>query len=216
VTPHVDEGRLDEHALGLLDPVEQAEVEAHLALCADCRRRLSLAHDVLLGVAAGLPSSLPSPEARLRLMQAVRPVQPIQHLAFAERLARFLDVPVASARSVLEKASNPTAWVPAPFPGLHLMHIAAGPSFAGADAGLVKFAGNVPFPLHSHDGDEHTFMLAGGITFQDGRTLQPGDQEVLNKGDQHGFMVAPEGCLYAQILYVGIDIAGLGKVSLRR
>jgi quercetin dioxygenase-like cupin family protein len=157
-----------------------------------------------------------SGEARLRLLQATRPVQPLRNLDRAAELGRFLDMPTDRARAILEKAANPAAWEPAPFPGLHLLHLVAGPAYAGADAGLVRFDANTPFPTHSHDGDEHTLMLEGGITFTDGRQLLAGQSEHMRPGLQHGFTVNPDGCLYAQILYVGIDIPGLGKVSLKK
>jgi hypothetical protein len=37
----------------------------------------------------------------------------------------------------------------------------------------------------------------------------------MAKGSRHGFTVLPEGCLYAQVLYVGIEIDGI-KISLKR
>jgi hypothetical protein len=206
---------LPEYQLGMLDAGEQEQVRQHLAACDACR-----AESIALAEAAAAygtytdPLVRPSGEARLRLMQAVRAVQPVRCLEHAARLGRFLDLPEETAKALLEKAANPAAWEAAPFPGLYLMHLHAGPAYAGSDAGLVRFDGGTSFPVHSHDGDEHTLMLEGGVTFSDGRQMLPGDEETMHPGPLHGFTVHAGGCLYAQILYVGIDIPGLGKVSL--
>jgi len=207
---------LSEYKLGMLDAREEAQVTAHLAACAECR-----AEAVLLEEAAGLfgayalPPVSPSGEARLRLMQAIRPVQPVRNLDRADQVAKFFDLPSSEARALLEKAANPAAWEAAPWPGLYLMHLVAGPKFAGADAGLVRFDGGSTFPVHAHDGDEHTLMIEGVVTFTDGRRLEAGGYELMQPGREHGFTVDAEGCIYAQMLYVGIDIPGIGKVSLK-
>jgi hypothetical protein len=208
---------LAEYQLGMLDAAEEAIVTQHLGACDACRAEsLAFAEAAAAYGSFTDPPVLPSGEARLRLMQATRPVQPVNGLEHAARLARFLDVPEERARALLEKAANPAAWEAAPFPGLHLLHLHAGPAHPGGDAGLVRFDGGATFPMHSHDGDEHTLMLLGGITFTDGRQMLPGDEETVHPGPLHGFTVHPEGCVYAQILYVGIDIPGIGKVSLAK
>jgi hypothetical protein len=208
---------LAEYQLGMLSKEENDLVVAHLLDCAQCRAESVALEEAAAAYGAFVDRPVaPTGEARLRLIQAVRPVQPVRNLDRAVALGRFLDLPADEARRLLEKAANPAAWEAAPFPGLYLMHLSAGPAYAGADAGLVRFDGGTPFPTHSHDGDEHTLMLEGGITFTDGRHFGAGESETMVPGKLHGFTVDPEGCLYAQILYVGIEIPGIGKVSLAK
>jgi hypothetical protein len=143
-------------------------------------------------------------------------VQPVAHLEHSERLAGFFDVPPAAARTILEKASNPAAWAASPLPGITLLHLAPGPAFAGADAGLVRFDGGVQVPLHDHEGQERTLVLSGGMTFADGSTLAPGGAPlVMQRGQKHAFTAAAEGCLYAVTLYGGIYIEGIGRIGTR-
>jgi len=215
VSAHVED-RLFDWALGTLAGEERAAVDVHLLSCARCRLESMAVVESLALYPASLPSVTPSPEARLRLLQATRPVQPLQHLEQAGRLATFFDLSPGEARSILEKSSSPPAWAPSGFPGLHLLHVSAGPKYAGADAGLVRIDAGVSFPRHRHDGTEHTLVLAGSLTTDDGRTLAPGDELVMPIGSSHSLTVSDEGCLYALVLFEGIDIDGIGKVRARR
>jgi anti-sigma factor ChrR (cupin superfamily) len=209
--------RLPEYALGLVDEAERAAIELHVQACTACYAAARAEEDALAGFALhALRPVAASPEARLRLLQATRPVQPIALLDETDRLARFFDLPLAEARTIVEKAANPASWAPAPFPGLHLLHVAPGPAYVGADAGLVRFEPSSQFPLHDHQGVEHTLMLSGGLTFADGQRLVPGDAAlIVQPGQKHAFTVFPEGCVYGLILYGGIYIDGIGKIGTR-
>lgn len=213
---HID-ALIPEYVLGVLDEKERLAVEQHLAACSRCAAEALSAEEALASFAfATLAPVAPSGEARHRLVAATRPVEPRRKLDFLERLASFFDVSLDTSRALLEKASNPASWEPAAFPGLSLMHLLAGPKWAGADAGFVRFVGGTPFPLHDHLGDEYTFMLEGGVTFDDGRRFGPGEELYLKPGQKHSFEVWPEGCFYATVLYEGIEIPGIGKVPIKK
>lgn len=58
------------HVLGALDGAERAEMEAHVATCADCRQRWVAWEEVLEDVAAGVPPVTISPSLRERVLAA--------------------------------------------------------------------------------------------------------------------------------------------------
>jgi Putative zinc-finger len=69
--PHI--GELAElHALGLLDEDERAQVEAHVAGCAVCRRRVGEAEETILALESGVTAQTPP---RMRELHLTAPHQ---------------------------------------------------------------------------------------------------------------------------------------------
>jgi putative transcriptional regulator len=209
---HVDE-LLTDFILGKLAEDERKRVEAHLATCARCASEALATQEAIAIFAWATPPVKPSPEARMRLLQATRPVQPLKPMQLVDQLAQFFDVSVATARSILHKASNPAAWVASPLPGMHLLHVLGGKRLAGADAGLVRLAGGMSFPWHTHLGEEQTLILEGGVTLNDGHVQRVGEILVMDGGSRHAYTVHEEGCTFALTLHGGVDIDGIGKIT---
>lgn len=201
---------LPAYLLGELPQAEQLPVFGHLLMCPDCAREASALRDDLGLIALAEAPVAPSPQARLRLMQATRPVQPLTLTAHADKAAKFFDLPADKARKILEKACNPAAWSPAAVPGLSLFELIPGPAWAQSDAGLIRFEPNVSFPHHTHMGEERVLMLEGGIRFADGSEQHAGDEVIMPAGSSHAFTVLPEGATYGLILHQGVIVDGFG------
>jgi signal transduction histidine kinase len=100
----------------------------------------------------------------------------------AEELAEFFDLPVASARVLLERRQQEQAWGPGPTPGVGLMPVAPGSRHAGAQGFLVRVAAGATYPHHRHPGDEHMFAIQGGIRDDGGAELWEGERTVHTDG----------------------------------
>ena len=211
---HVDE-LLADFILGKLPEDDRKRVEAHVSTCTRCASEALATQEALAIFAWATPPVRPSPEARMRLLQATRPVQPLKPMQLVDQLAQFFDVSVGAARSILHKASNPAAWEASPLPGMHLLHLLAGPRLAGADAGLVRLEGGMSFPWHTHLGVEQTLILEGGVTMNDGRVQHVGEVLIMEANSRHAYKVHEEGCMFALTLEGGVDIEGVGPINAK-
>jgi anti-sigma factor ChrR (cupin superfamily) len=210
---HVD-ALLPEFVLGTLAEADLAEVEAHLASCPKCATDCLATQEALALFSFAAPPERAPGAGRDRLLDATRAANAQgNRWQLLDKMAEFFDVSVNAARAILEKASNPAAWEPGPIPGMHLFHLQPGPAYAAADAGLIRFEGGVAFPKHTHLGLEHTLMLEGGVALDDGTHLRAGDRLVKPAGSAHAYTVHPEGCLFALVLYTGVDIEGVGPLT---
>ena len=72
---HVDE-LLADFVLGHLAGDERTQVAAHLSACARCAAESLATEEALASLALATPPIRPSPEARMRLLQATRPANP--------------------------------------------------------------------------------------------------------------------------------------------
>jgi hypothetical protein len=68
-------------AVGALTPEEKARLDAHLATCPECRREQSETREAAALMALSAPPVAPPPEARERLMEAVRRTPQVPALA---------------------------------------------------------------------------------------------------------------------------------------
>ncbi len=212
MSEHVD-GWIPELVLGTLEDPARAEVEEHIDSCHRCAAEAAAAEEALSLLALALPPEAPSPAARTGLLASIveeeqrngRRPERGRLAPFADRLARFFDVSLERARALLELATDPRAWTAGPARGISLIHLSAGPQFAGTDAGLVRMAPGARFPLHRHIGHEFGLILEGGFTDADGTILRSGDQHDLNAGTSHDFAALPEGCIFAAVVHDGIE-----------
>lgn len=180
------------HALGALDADEAAEVERAIADDPALKREL----DAYLETSGELPAALspmtPSPDVKTRLFASVdASVAPSRFDRFAARMAEIFDVTVDKARMFLGWIDDPTRWEPSPIPQVQLVHLPAGPAWAGADCGLVRMPAGFPFPWHAHNGEELTFVLQGHAVDSDGNDLVPGSEIMVPEGAEHDFVVDP-------------------------
>lgn len=175
------------HALDALDADDAARVEAAVAAAPALRHEL----DALRAAAAALPSALPVAPApasvRARLDASIDAMtRPGRLDRFATRLADLFDVTVDKARMLLGWIDDPARWE-AFAPGAALMHLPAGPAWAGADCGFVRLEPGATFPWHHHDGEEVTVVMQGRGRDADGSLLVPGDEVVLGAASEHDF-----------------------------
>jgi hypothetical protein len=205
---------LFDYLLGSLPPDEHKRLEAQLASDPELGRQLVQVQEALAAL-AWAEQPLPAPASgRARLIDATRSdVTP--SFSFSDKLARFFDLTVNEVRALLAKAASPSAWEAGPMPGMELFHLAAGPRWAGCDAGFIRFSGGTVFPTHTHGGEEHSFMLEGGMTLDDGTELYAGQSLSMDAGSTHSYTVHPKGCVFALILRGGIDIPGVGRLGTR-
>jgi anti-sigma factor ChrR (cupin superfamily) len=202
--------KLFDYVLGALSDEEKRALEAEPGFAA----ALAEVEDLIASAAWSQSSAKPEPAVRERLLASIA-AQPAAKSGLAQQIARFFDIAVEQARRLLEKASSESAWEKSALPGMYLFHLTPGPRWAGADAGLVRFDPNVQFPMHVHVGGEHTLMLEGGITLDDGRNFVAGEEMHLEAGTQHAFTVLPAGCFYALVIFQGIDIPGIGRYTAK-
>lgn len=164
------------------------------------------------------PGVAPRADGRQRLLDALAgdERERLRLAPLAQSMARFFDISLERALGLLDKASGGSAWAPGPIPGMSLFHLRPGARFAAADAGLVRFAPHVEFPPHAHLGEERTLMLEGGFRLDDGRDLRAGEELVMGPGSRHAYRVHESGCLFALVLFAGVEIPGVGTIYTKR
>jgi putative transcriptional regulator len=212
MSEHVD-GWIPELVLGTLEEPARAEVEEHIESCRRCAAEAASAQEALSLLALALPPELPSATARTGLLASIveeeqrsgRRGERGRLAAFADQVARFFDLSRERASALLELALDPGAWTPGPARGISLIHLTAGPQFAGTDSGLVRMAPGARFPRHRHLGHELGFILEGGFTDADGRVVRAGDHHDLSAGTSHDFVALPEGCIFAAVVHEGLE-----------
>ncbi len=206
---------LVDYVLGSLSDEDRRMLDEQLERDVELAANLLGVEEALAAV-AWAQAPLPPPAAgRARLIEATRSEE-TPRFAFVDRVARFFDLTANEVRALFAKAASAAAWEPGPMPGMELFHLAAGPRWAGCDSGFVRFAGGSQFPMHKHLGEEHTFMIEGAITLDDGSELHSGQELIKEAGSSHAFTVHPGGCMFALILRDGVDIEGVGKLTARR
>jgi putative transcriptional regulator len=205
---------LVDYVLGTLGEEERKQIDARLETDAELMANLLGVEEALAAVAWAQAPLEPPVSGRARLMEATRSEE-TPSFFFVDRLARFFDLAANEVRMLLSKAASPAAWEKGPMPGMELFHLSAGPRWAGCDAGLIRFEGGVAFPMHSHVGEEHTLMLDGGFTLDDGTQLVSGQEMSMAPGSSHAYTVNAGGCRFALILRGGVDIPGVGRLGTR-
>lgn len=166
--------------------------------------------DAIAEALAGLPQLL-TPRAALGrecLLSAVRPL-PLRYAPFYDRMATLWDLPVAAVESVLERASEPSAWRKPGLPGLTVIDVEPGAALRGARVTLVRFARGMRFPMHLHPGPEALFVLEGSYLDTCGRHVGPGDLHEMAPGTRHSFRVGRgEPCVAASVQF-GLEFTGI-------
>jgi anti-sigma factor RsiW len=194
--------KLTEFVLGTLPPEEMAELEA---LCAQDPALASQADELralLSDYASVLPPTPLAPEGRARLMAAV--ASPDRFAPFLAKLADILQLSLDKVRAVVARIDDEAIWEKG-LPGIDSFHFDAGPSLAGADAGLLRFAPGAAFPRHRHVvGREVTFVLEGDLV-EGGVTYGPGSVVVRELGSVHSCAATPGRGLTTLVVHYGIE-----------
>ncbi len=202
---HVDD-LMPELALGTLAAAERGAVESHVRDCVRCSAEFAATVNTLAWLAATSTPVTPSPRVREQLFARVRSQS--RWAPFIDRVAQLFDLAAEKAEALLETLEDPRNWVPGPVVGNELYFVPKGPRLAGADAGFLRLGPNVQFPKHKHLGQEIAIIMAGSLR-EDGsdRLWQPGDVQVNEAGTEHSFRASEDGCLFAVVVFEGVDFS---------
>lgn len=138
-------------------------MEAHLGACSRCRDDVEGLFDALTDLSEGV--SRPGDRVFRRLQASVGRVE--RFTVHVPLLSDLLDLPANDVRLLLHDFDD--AW-PEVVPGVALRPFAAGPAQAerGSLAVLARVQPGAAIPPHRHVGPEHTLVLEGAFTDDDG------------------------------------------------
>jgi putative transcriptional regulator len=209
MTAHVDD-LLPEYALGTLGASERGAVEGHLRGCARCTAELAATSDALHAAALAQAELMaPQPKVKARLLERVRGKG--RFAPFASRIAEMFDLAVEKIDALFETFEDAKNWVPGPGGGNELYFVPKGPRLAGAEAGFVRLDPGLAFPHHRHVGEETSLILSGELHEKESnQAFRPGDRVVRAAGSEHSFVVGPAGCLFAVVVFGGVEFPDLG------
>jgi putative transcriptional regulator len=186
---HPGEELLVGYAAGALPGSLELLVAAHLVYCPQCRGDVAaleaFAGDALLASAAGAPA--PMGAALRAALDAPRaphtsttPSPPTSALPELARVPRLLQARVPPG-------ARWTGWAP----GFREIPLLAD---GGPPIRLVRIAPGAVTPLHTHEGQERTLVIAGELT--DDEPLRTGDLAVRGADVRHAHVVtSPDPCL---------------------
>ncbi len=196
--------RVDDWLLGALTDDELTEFEAALAHDQDLQEAVALAEEALAATWIAMSEPVaPAPSLFERISASIQPTSS-GVMGFASTLAQLLTITTEHASNLLKLLQDPDEWLPGPGPGTHLVHIDGVPLSSQAIVGFVKIEPGHHFPEHTHEGEEHTFVLSG--TLKDGDNLiHRGQHDILSKGSEHLIGAhGDEDVIYLTIAHCGI------------
>ena len=199
-----DDSTLIEYALGSLDPAMVADVERQLARSPELQAQLKQIEADLSWFALTSEPVSPNPQLREQILKASAP-QP-DYEAFADRLSVFFDLSVERVRELLSQIKKiPHAPWNELFPGAQVLSFRGGPERSSANCSLLYMKPETKFPMHQHIGDEWAILLDGRAQEPDGSEYNVGD--ILHKpaGSTHSFRALDKPCVFAVVLYAGIE-----------
>lgn len=212
MTDHIDEW-IPDLVLGTLDGAARDQVQGHLEACARCSAEVADATAAIADMALPLPPVRPHPSVFTSLLASIaagepRPEGPTAADRFADltdRVAELFDLARERVRALLDLIDEPTAWRAGKVAGIRLLDLRGGAALAGADAGLVRLDPGVTFPYHRHVGGEAVLVLEGGFVGDDGAVTARGEGLTFAVETAHAFTAGPEGCLFAVVIWDGLD-----------
>lgn len=159
--------------------------------------------DAHMDALGSLPAKHRSPQARERLMDALRHTHRFPHVE--ARVAELADVSRERAAQLLLALDTPEPWEPGPTPGCLLLHFQGGASRREAITGFVRMEIGAPFPEHEHVGTETVLILQGALLDSDGTEHRAGDEIELAPGTTHSFVT----CGTIPLLYLVVAMHGV-------
>lgn len=198
----VDEAKLTQYALGMLDDVESRTVRQEIAGSLTLQKELATIRNALQHIALAEEPVRPSASLRNRVLEATQDVT--RFAGFLERFADLFDLDRTTSQDLLAKIDpiSNHAWESTVFPGVKIMKFCGGPRVASATCGIVQVKAGKLFPAHRHQGDETTLVLQGKAQDDSAKTLLAGDIFHLPPGSSHSFHVlGDEPFVYAVVLH---------------
>jgi putative transcriptional regulator len=207
---------------GALDGATRAAVEVHLEHCDRCAGEVVAATEALSSVAMSIPPERPHPSVFTNVLASIAVNEPRGEARTAsdrfadlvDRLVELFDLTRERVKTLLELVDEPAAWRRGAADGITLIDFRGGTRVAGADAGFVRLAPGATFPYHRHIGGEVVLVLEGGFVDEDGTVVRRGDTQEFAAGTSHFFVAHPEGCVFAAVIWDGLDFAAPSASSL--
>jgi anti-sigma factor ChrR (cupin superfamily) len=167
--------RATEYALRGLPASERSEFEAHLNVCAECRRELAAVHP-LINAFVDWPTDVSRPPTPLWGRLAERIAADSGVVLSAEPEARWVDEP---------------DWEQVA-PGIACKLLASDAENQRVSM-LVRLAPGTAYPAHTHAGVEELHLLDGELWIDD-RKLYPGDYNRAEPGTMDRRVWSETGC----------------------
>lgn len=215
------------YAAGALEPLEQAEFEARLAVAdPDLTRELALVIPAIDALAAAAPAVAPPAHLRAQILAAAAASATVNSDADEQAFVAEFFTPDDHPRThdPADRAASTAApqrgrvsaalsqvfvrrladgpWRPTGLPGVW-----AKPLFKDRAADrctlLVRCDPGAFIPHHDHQGIEELIVLQGDLKVGD-HLLQAGDYIRTLPGQEHGDAVSPSGCLCLFFTSVGV------------
>lgn len=185
---HPPDAMLMAHAAGQLSAGDSLLLACHLTLCPDCRARGAEHEAVAAALLPDQPIEESELDAQLRRVES-RLDEPADATAPSPVYDPVLPAPLASLVGPLDQLEW-RSLLPTRVAAVHLpIH------GAGIDVRLLRLAPGFQVPDHHHQGHEHTLVLAGGYTDDQGR-YQRGDLAIRAASPVHEQRIdAGEPCL---------------------
>ncbi len=208
---NADLALIPDYLLGALPEHEQRRLDAMVAESPAFRREVDAAAQALADATTTL-APLPAPAAaRARLLATLGSVD--RFAAFLPALTELFELPVATIRRLLGRIDESSAMVwetslmGVELTGSELFHFPVGPRLAaaGAAGGVVRIRPRTTFPLHSHNGNEVTFVLEGQY-LADGRVYGPGARVEVSADCVHDYRSGPHRDLVIMVLHRGVNL----------
>lgn len=209
---HID-AWIPDLVIGSLDAATRAAVEAHLERCDRCAGEVVAVTEALSSVPMSLPPERPHPGVFTNVLASIAEKQPRRDESTAsarfgdlvDRLVQLFDLTRERVKTLLELVDEPAAWRRGAADGITLIDFRGGTRIAAADAGFVRVAPGATFPHHRHVGGELVLVLEGGFVDEDGTVVRRGEAQEFAAGTSHFFVALPEGCVFAAVIWDGLD-----------
>lgn len=154
------------------------------------------------------PESSASPVARARLLDAA--LHSGRLWRFDGAVAELLDLPLASARAILDRLDEPSAWNQL-MPGVSLCWVEGGARVQDALRGFMRIAAGLTTAEHEHVGTETLLVIQGACReVSSGRIVRPGELLHSQPGSSHAIEAVAGGAdlLQLSVAQGGMRIAG--------
>lgn len=198
----VDEAKLTQYALGILDDGEDRVVQREVAASPALQKELVTIRNTFQHIAFAEKPLCPSDGLRKLVLDSI--LDETRFDGFIERFAELFDLDNLTSKNLLAKIDHASdyAWESTFFPGVKIMKFPGGPRVALATCGIVQVKPGKLFPAHQHQGDERILVLQGIARNDNNRVFAAGDMFNFHEGSSHSFrIISDENFVFAVVLY---------------
>ncbi len=200
----INDDKLVEYVLGVLEDDERTAIETELASSASLRARITRLYDTLATPALATQPVEPAGNLDARIQESV--AHPDRFHGFLDRLTVFLDLPEPRVRELLDGIERAAGeWAPSELPGVRMRRFEGGPRLSGSECALLWIGPGGSFPRHEHLGHEWGFVLQGEAEEDSGKVYKPGDIVHKPPGSTHLFTARSDAPFVSFVVYNGIS-----------